>query len=339
MKRVKALGACLRVQPLRREILSGVRPSPGAEEWNSPRSRNGFVSADIQALLRPRTGALRQALSSRTLFHIAGLTAVLAILLVAGCERKGTELTAANAKKVELVPLTNMVAIKAGTFQRIKFPVTITRDFWIGKYEVTQREYEAVTGRNPSHYVGDSNRPVEKVSFFDASNYCAKVTQLERAAGRLPDNLEYRLPTEAEWEYACRAGATNLFNFGDDKDAADQFAWTAENCDATTHPVGQKKPNAWGLYDTHGNVWEWCLDWFEPYPAKAVTDPAGPSTSKYKVFKGGGWNQDVDYARASSRFMMSASNGIHFVGFRLLLGGPAPQPAPPANSPAPPPHP
>ncbi len=266
---------------------------------------------------------------------IPGTLVILAILaLSSGCERKSGDAPSAPSKKVELVPLTNMVAIKAGTFLRVKFPVTITRDFWIGKYEVTQHEYATITGRNPSHYVGDSNRPVEKVTFFDASNYCAKVTQLERAAGRLPSDLEYRLPTEAEWEYACRAGATNLFNFGDDKEVADQYAWTAENCEATTHPVGQKKPNAWGLYDTHGNVWEWCLDWFEPYPAKAVTDPAGPATSKYKVFKGGGWNQDVDYARASSRFMMSASNGIHFVGFRLLLGPPAPQPTP-ATPPAP----
>ena len=252
-----------------------------------------------------------------------------------GCKPKSAGDAAAGATTAELIPVTNMIPIKAGTFMRIKFPVTITRDFWIGKYEVTQHDYAVITGGNPSHFTGDSNRPVEKVSFFDASNYCATVTLRERKAGRLPAGYEYRLPTEAEWEYACRGGATNLFNFGDDKATADQFAWTTENSDAATHPVGQKKPNAWGLYDTHGNVWEWCSDWFEPYPGKAVTDPAGPSTSKYKVFKGGGWNQDVDYARASSRFMMSVSNGIHFVGFRLLLGGPAPQPTPPAPVQAP----
>lgn len=257
-------------------------------------------------------------------------------IIASGCDPQGSNPGAAPTRKeVELVPLTNMVAIKAGTFQRIKFPVTITRDFWIGKYEVTQNEYAAVTGHNPSHFTGDSNRPVEKVTFFDASNYCAAVTRRERGAGHLPDGLEYRLPTEAEWEYACRAGSTNLFNFGDDKEAAEQFAWTAENCEATTHPVGEKKPNAWGLYDTHGNVWEWCLDWFEPYPGRPVTDPGGPSTSKYKVFKGGGWNQDADYARASSRFMMSPSNGIHFVGFRLLLGPPAPPTTPPSPTPSP----
>ena len=218
-----------------------------------------------------------------------------------------------------LVPLTNMVPIRAGTFMRVKFPVTLTRDFWIGRYEVTQGEFTAVTGKNPSHFTGDSNRPVEKVSFIDASNYCAVVTQRERAAGRLPADHEYRLPYEAEWEYACRAGSTNLFNFGDDVAMADLYAWIGENSDGQTHPVGQKRPNAWGLYDTHGNVWEWCLDWFEPYPAMALVDPVGPATNKFKLFKGGGWDKDAPFARASSRFMMTPASGIHFVGFRMAL--------------------
>jgi formylglycine-generating enzyme required for sulfatase activity len=215
-----------------------------------------------------------------------------------------------------------MVAIKAGTFLRIKFPVTITRDFWLGKYEVVQSEFLAVMGRNPSHFTGDSNRPVEKVTFFDAAAYCSALTQRERGAGRLPEGYEYRLPTEAEWEYACRAGTTNLFSFGDTTNAtvAAEFAWTEENSEAATHPVGLKRPNAWGLHDMHGNVWEWCLDWYEPYPAGPVTDPTGPPTSKFKVFKGGGWDKELAFARSANRFMMSPSNGIHFVGFRLALG-------------------
>ena len=252
---------------------------------------------------------------------------LLALMSVApGC--KPSPATASMGGAASLVPLTNMVAIRAGTFMRIKYPVTITRDFWIGKYEVTQGEYAAVIGKNPSHFTGDSNRPVEKVTFADANHYCSAVTLRERAAGRLPAGYAYRLPTEAEWEYACRAGSTNLFNFGNSSTNASSYAWTAENSDAATHPVGSKSPNAWGLYDTHGNVWEWCSDWFEPYPAAPLTDPVGPAASKYKLFKGGGWNQDADYARASSRFMMSPSSGIHFVGFRLALGPVLPSPMP-----------
>jgi formylglycine-generating enzyme required for sulfatase activity len=249
----------------------------------------------------------------------SGACAVLGLLCQASC-RPGSTGDAPTPVDVALVPLTNMIPIHAGTFMRIKFPVTITRDFWIGKYEVTQGEFMAVLGQNPSHFTGNSNRPVEKITFFDASNYCATLTLRERKARRLPAGYEYRLPTEAEWEYAGRAGSTNLFAFGDDASIADQYAWTAENCDAGTHPVGLKRPNAWGLYDVHGNVWEWCSDWFAPYPAAPLNDPLGPASSKYKVFKGGGWNQDVEYARASSRFMMSPSNGIHFVGFRVALG-------------------
>src|SRR5436190_561876 len=135
------------------------------------------------------------------------LVAVLAVYQW-GCGRQQPE-TAAAAEvppappKTTLLPLTNMVPIKAGTFMRIKFPVTITRDFWIGKYEVTQGEFMAIQGRNPSHFTGDSNRPVEKVTFLDAGAYCSAITQRERGAGRLPMGYEYRLPSEAEWEYAC----------------------------------------------------------------------------------------------------------------------------------------
>ena len=222
--------------------------------------------------------------------------------------------------EVQLVPTTNMIAIRAGTFIRVKFPITITRDYWISKYEVTQAEFNSLLGKNPSHFTGDLNRPVEKVTYLDANAYCAEVSRLERAAGRLPSHYEYRLPTEAEWEYACLAGSTNRYSFSEEPGEPEKYAWTGENADAATHPIGLKLPNAWGLHDMHGNVWEWCSDWFEPYPPRPLTDPIGPVSGKYKVFKGGGWNQDVEFARSANRFMMSPSNGIHFVGFRLALG-------------------
>jgi formylglycine-generating enzyme required for sulfatase activity len=261
------------------------------------------------------------------------LLALAAILLLVACDRGAvnpssaapvaTVPTNAAPPSPKFVPLANMVLIKAGTYMRIKFPVTITRDFWIGKYEVTQAEWERAMGKNPSNFP-DPARPVEKISFNDAQAYCAVVTKTERDAGRLPGNWEYRLPTEGEWEYACRAGSTNLYSFGNDPASAAQYAWTTENAEATTHPVGQKQPNAWGLYDMHGNVWEWCSDWFEPYPARAETDPVGPAESKYKVFRGGGWNNEINMARCSNRFMMGAGTGIHFVGLRIVLAQTSP---------------
>jgi formylglycine-generating enzyme required for sulfatase activity len=255
-----------------------------------------------------------------------GLALAVVLLGWTACkERKpsstsGTNAAPASGLTTTLAPLTNMIHIPAGSFVRIRQPVTITRDFWLGKYEVTQAEYAALMGRNPSHFTGDSNRPVEKLSYFDAQAYCAALTARERQAGRLPPGYAYRLPTEAEWEHACRAGTTNRFSFGDDPKLAEACSWTSENSGATTHPVGLKQPNPWNLHDLHGNVWEWCLDWFAPYPDAPTVDPAGPATGKFKVFRGGGWNQEVEFARSGNRFMMSPSNGIYFVGFRVALG-------------------
>ncbi len=212
-----------------------------------------------------------------------------------------------------------MVLIKAGSYQRLNQRVTLYPDFWIGKYEVTQGEYSALTGKNPSHFSGNPNSPVEKVTHLDASNFCVALTLREREAGHLPNSYEYRLPSEAEWEFACRAGSTNAFSFGEDPKDADAYAWTEENSNGSTHPVGLKLPNAWGLYDMHGNIWEWCRDGFADYPTQAATNPVAPAVGKFRVFRGGGWNQQAKFARCASRFMMSPSNGISFVGFRLAL--------------------
>jgi formylglycine-generating enzyme required for sulfatase activity len=238
---------------------------------------------------------------------------------LSGCDRSRP--VAGNPTRVaDLVPLTNMVLIKAGSFVRQKQLVTLTHDFWLGKYEVTQADYAAVTGKNPSNFQGDPNRPVEKVRYYEALDYCAAITRREAEAGRLSSGYAYRLPTEAEWEFACRAGSTNLFSFGDDASVADKFAWTLENSEAETHPVGLKQPNPWGLYDIHGNVWEWTLDWFAEYPTGDLKDPGGPAQGIYKVFRGGSWNHAVEFARSRNRFMMPPTNGIYFVGFRLALG-------------------
>jgi formylglycine-generating enzyme required for sulfatase activity len=250
----------------------------------------------------------------------AGSAVALSLISEWGCSREPGNQPNSQPTAVALIPISNMVLIKAGTFMRMKYPVTLTRDFWLGKYEVTQGEYLGLLGKNPSHFTGDTNRPVEKVTYYEAEGYCQELTRREQKAGHLPSDYAYRLPTEAEWEYACGAGTTNLFYFGNSADEAGTYAWTVENADGTTHPVGQKQPNRLGLYDMHGNVWEWCSDWFAPYPAAPLTDPKGASPSKFKVFRGGGWNQAVEFARTRNRFMMAPSNGIHFVGFRVALG-------------------
>ena len=134
----------------------------------------------------------------------------------------------------------------------------------MGKYVVTQEQYEKVMGANPSHFKGAKN-PVEKVSWDDAQDFCKK---LSATSGKT-----VRLPTEAEWEYACRAGSTTAYCFGDSENGLAEYAWYSSNSDGKTHPVGEKKPNAWGLYDMHGNVWEWCQDWYGGLPDRRRDRP------------------------------------------------------------------
>jgi len=199
--------------------------------------------------------------------------------------------------------------------------VAISQGLWMSQYETTQEEYLAVMANNPSSFAGDLKRPVETVSWDDASTYCAKLTVGERAAGRLPAGYEYRLPTEAEWEYACRAGNATRFGYGDDPDYTrlGEYAWYSCNSGEVTHPVGLKKPNGWGLYDMHGNVWEWCLDWYGDYPGGSVTDPRGPSTGSYRVLRGGGWGYYAFRCRTAYRgyyYPTFRNNGF---GFRPVL--------------------
>ncbi|MBT5926707.1 MAG: formylglycine-generating enzyme family protein, partial [Verrucomicrobia bacterium] len=140
--------------------------------------------------------------------------------------------------------------------------VTITKPFHMGVFEVTQAQYQLVMGGNPSRFKG-SNLPVEIVTWHNAVLFCLRLTLIEQIAGRLPPGHIYTLPTEAQWEYACRAGSVSGFSFGNDEGELSGFAWWWGSSGNKSHPVGQKKPNAWGLYDMHGNVEEWCLDWYD----------------------------------------------------------------------------
>ncbi len=191
-------------------------------------------------------------------------------------------------------------------------PVKISQSFYMGQYEVTQAQYQAVVGCNPSEFKGHPQRPVGRVSWPEAQTFCRK---LGAARG-----LTVRLPTEAEWEYACRAGTTTRFYSGDAESALNEVGWYFKNSDTTTHPVGRKKANAWGLYDMHGNVAEWCLDWGEPYTSSAVTDPQGPDSGNWRVLRGGDYGSNHEYCRSMSRpFLYPDDNRFEFTGFRVVV--------------------
>ena len=191
--------------------------------------------------------------------------------------------------------------------------VTLTKPFCIGVYEVTQEEWGKVMSVNPSYVKGTKN-PVERVNWGDAQEFARRLSRKEKA--------RYRLPTEAEWEYACRAGTTTEFYWGDDPDGDKirDYAWYEGNSENTTRPVGQKKPNAWGLYDMSGSVWEWCQDWYgRGYPEdKHAVDPKGPASGSDRVVRGGSWYAPPEVCRSARRAGCSPSYRRRFVGFRLV---------------------
>jgi formylglycine-generating enzyme required for sulfatase activity len=203
--------------------------------------------------------------------------------------------------------------------------VTLTRGFWIGKYEVTRGEYLSIMNTNPSNFPGDLSRPVSSVTWLDATNYCAKLTQRELAAGRISAGSQYRLPTEAEWECAARAGTSTRFSYGDDPAYASltNYAWFLDFAilDLIVHSVGQKLPNPWGLYDTYGNVWEWCQDWYGDQPGGIQIDPTGPPSNPTgnKVMRGGAYDYPNSSCRSASRLFRPAFMPDSDLGFRVVL--------------------
>jgi formylglycine-generating enzyme required for sulfatase activity len=192
--------------------------------------------------------------------------------------------------------------------------VTITTPFYMGKYEVTQEQWDAVmasTLPNPSQFRGPKY-PVQRVTWGRSVEFCEK---LGRTTGR-----SVRLPTEAEWEYACRAGTRTAFSFGDAYALTDAYAWFGDNAEQTAHPVGEKKPNPWGLYDMHGNVWEWCQDWHvDRYEAAAAADPQGPLSGTHRVLRGGSWLTGADGCRSAHRDPFNPNFRSANRGFRALM--------------------
>jgi formylglycine-generating enzyme required for sulfatase activity len=165
---------------------------------------------------------------------------------------------------------------------------------------------------------------LENVSWYDASNYCAQLTLQEQAAGRVPPGYVYRLPTEAEWEYVCRAGTTTRFPWGDDHTYTLllNYAWVATNSGAFTHDVGTKLSNPWGVYDMSGNVWEWCADFYGPYSGGSITNPVGPASGPGVVIRGGSVFFPGDPARSAARYYDPPTFQSHGIGIRVVLGPP-----------------
>jgi formylglycine-generating enzyme required for sulfatase activity len=209
--------------------------------------------------------------------------------------------------------------------------VTISRPFYLGVCPVTQGEYMQLIKKNPSHFSGNDRLPVENVSWFEAVAFC---NELSRKEGLKPfytingESVEaadwngpgYRLPTEAEWEYACRAGKPTRFSFGDDEKLLGEHAWYNENSGNQTHPVGAKKPNPFGLYDVHGNVGEWCWDWFDASyynNESSHIDPKGPKTGKLRVLRGGSWYYLAFNLHSAYRYGLAPAERDQFYGFRL----------------------
>jgi len=199
----------------------------------------------------------------------------------------------------------------AQSHEKPQHEVTITQGFYLGQYEITQGQWEAVMGSNPSYFLG-ANRPVEYVSWYDVHSF---IHALNEAAG---DSL-YRLPTEAEWEYTCRVGTTTRWSFGDEESLLEEYAWYSGNRGfSKTRDVGTKLPNPWGLYDMHGNVWEWCQDRYGGYTSDSQVDPTGPATGLYRVIRGGFYKADASYVRSASRSGHEPGYRYFALGARLL---------------------
>jgi formylglycine-generating enzyme required for sulfatase activity len=266
--------------------------------------------------------------------------------MLCGCGAAG-DAPAPDGREVTTTAGIEMVAIPGGEFQmgsddpdEPDQPLHKVRlsGFWIDKYPVTQEQYEKLMGKNPSHWQGAAN-PVDQIRWRDAAAFCNARSRAEglRAAYD-PKTWEcdfaadgYRLPTEAEYEYALRAGTTTLYYFGDSPGDLGRYAWFKENSPRGSHPVGRQPPNAWGLHDMIGNVWEWCNDYYreEYYREGPEQDPRGPARGENRVVRGGCWNSKPEHCSSAYRFYeMPAYTDICFaedihgqIGFRCVRRG------------------
>lgn len=205
----------------------------------------------------------------------------------------------------------DMISVEGGTFLLGKVTPIELSDFKIGKYPVTQAQWREVMGSNPSWFKNCDNCPVEDVSWNDIQDFLKKLNDLT--------GKTYRLPTEAEWEYAAQGGNYSLGYKYAGSNNLQKVGWYLGNSGGKTHPVGRKKPNELGLYDMSGNVWEWCWDWYGDYPPDAKKDYAGPEKGSYRVFRGGSWGNFAEFCRAAYRYSYAPTFRDYNVGFRLAM--------------------
>lgn len=225
-----------------------------------------------------------------------------------------------------------MLWVEPGTFlassplaQEDDTLVTLSRGYWLAQTELTEEQWQAI-GPDVNLATRRGNRyPVEQIQWESAVRFCDLLTARERTAGRLPAGYTYALPTEAQWEHACRAGTTGPFA-GD----AEAMTWHRENTGSQIQPVARKAPNAWGFYDLHGNVSEWCADYYKPYPGGRVTDPRGPLIEQFRIIRGGSVNFGRGGCRADIRYWMRSSVRGITVGLRVAL---VPESTPPPAAP------
>lgn len=250
---------------------------------------------------------------------------------VAEAARLSVQITDSISMKLALIPAGEFLMGSPETepgrsVNEFQHRVRITEPFYLGVYPVTQEEYEALMGENPSHFEGDERLPVERVCWLDAVKFCNRLSERTDRSPyyrfvdefvRVRGGEGYRLPTEAEWEYACRAGTSAPWYCGNDENGVGDVAWHDANSNGRAHPVGEKGPNAWGLFDMHGNVWEWCEDWYGNYSDAEVTDPRGPSETTDRVFRGGSWGFQAEYCRSASRRRNLPEYRRNSLGFRV----------------------
>ena len=284
-----------------------------------------FTGASWQTYSTSPTFTFSSANGSKTVYfkvkNTAGESTVVNETITLNNDIAATEETILLPGNVPMV----MVWCPAGTFMMGRYPgeqdsfsyespqhqVTLTKGFWMGKYEVTQAQWLTLMQTNPSLFTGIPNRPVDRVTWDETQTFISALNALGEGT--------FRLPTEAEWEYACRAGTSTRFYWGDDREYTqiENYTWYQANSESVTHTGGLKLPNAFGLFDMTGNVFEWCQDNYESYTSDAATDPTGPATGLGRVFRGGAWYTD-SYPRSAARYYGSVTSRDGDCGFRLV---------------------